>query len=118
METAENRHGQGRRSQQPSGPRASSLLCGVPSNPYEQSLLSWAQIRGVTCQGIGHSGLRIAALPSPELLVWDDMEFFWSGVSLGHKVLKTKSSLVQVMAIAHVVHKEDIMLRGHSEAIT
>ena len=90
----------------------------VPPKPHGRPLLSWAQIRGVTCWGIGHSGLRMAAPSSPVLFVWDDMTFFWSGVSLGHKVLKIKPSLVQVMPIAHVVHKEDIMLRGQSEAIT
>lgn len=90
----------------------------VPATPCEQSLLGWAQVRGAACQGIGHSGLRIAALSPPVPLVWGDMAFFWNGVSLGHKVLKTKSSLVQVMPIAHVVHKEDIMLRGQSRAIT
>lgn len=50
-------------------------------------------------RGRGHSGLRITALSSPVPLVWGDMAFFWSGVSLGHKVLKTKSSLVQVMPV-------------------
>ena len=70
-----------------------------PSDPYEQPLLSWAQIRGVTCQGISHSGLRMANLSSPVLLVLDDMVRFWGSTGLGPMVLKTKSILTRAMPL-------------------
>ena len=68
------------------------------SDPCEQPLLG-AQAEQSPAKALATSGLRMASLLSPMLLVLDDRVFFWGSIGLGPKVVDTKSILVRGMSL-------------------